>query len=186
MFSQKDLQQIRSKGIHIDEINRQIKHFIQGFPPSNITMPATPGKGILVISEGEEKHFLDVFLDNAPDFRINRFVPASGAATRMFKTLYGALDKLEETSLAQQEEWIESNNKMNRFFRKLEKYPFYEDLKLGESTTPVEILKQVLGEKGLNYGNKPKGLLKFHKYSKSDRRTAFEEHENSLQWRYLV
>jgi len=176
MFSQKDLQQIRSKGIHIDEINRQIKHFIQGFPPSNITLPATPGKGILVISEGEEKHFLDVFLDNASDFRIIRFVPASGAATRMFKTLYGALDKLEETSLAQQEEWIESNNKMNRFFRKLEKYPFYEDLKLGENTTPVEILKQVLGEKGLNYGNKPKGLLKFHKYSKSDRRTAFEEH----------
>lgn len=176
MFNQKDLQQIRSKGIHIDEINRQIKHFSQGFPPSDITMPATPGKGILVLTEGDELHYLDVFLDNAPDFRMCRFIPASGAATRMFKNLYAALEKLDGMKGDEQEEWIEGNKEMNRFFRKLGKYPFYEDLKLSEKSRPDQILKQLLGEEGLNYGNKPKGLLKFHKYSVKDRRTAFEEH----------
>ena len=50
MFSQKDLQQIRSKGISIDEINQQIRHFQQGFPPADITMPATPGKGIMLLT----------------------------------------------------------------------------------------------------------------------------------------
>ena len=125
MFSQKDLQQVRSKGIHIDEINRQIKHFTQGFPPSDITMPATAGKGILVLTEGDELHFLDVFLNNAPDFKMSRFVPASGAATRMFKSLFGALEKLEGKSKEKQEEWILEKKEMKRFFSKLEKYPFY-------------------------------------------------------------
>ena len=75
MFTQKDLQQIRSKGIRIDDINQQIKHFQHGFPPADITMPATPGKGIMLLSEGDQQHFNDVFLDNAPDFRISRFSP---------------------------------------------------------------------------------------------------------------
>ena len=176
MFNQKDLKQIRAKGIHIDEINQQIKHFNQGFPPSDITMPATCGKGIKALTEGDELHYLDVFLANAPDFSISRFIPASGAATRMFKDLYGALDKLEGRNREKQEEWVEGNKELKNFFRKLEKYPFYEDLKLPENPKPDEILWQVLSEEGLNYGNKPKGLLKFHKYSTSDRRTAFEEH----------
>ena len=130
MFSQKDLQQIGSKGIHIDEINRQIKHFRQGFPPADITMPATPGKGIQVISGGEEKHFKDVFLDNAPDFRIIRFIPASGAATRMFKDLYTALEYLEGKAPSEQQEWIGGHKEIRRFFKKLEKYQRLQNLKL--------------------------------------------------------
>ena len=176
MFSQKDLKQIASKGIHIDEINQQIKHFNQGFPASDITMPATPGKGILILTEGDELHYLDVFLDNAPDFRMYRFIPASGAATRMFKDLYAALEKLDGKIREDQEDWIEGNKEIKRFFRKLDKYPFYEDLKLLDKAKPDEILRHVLGEEGLDYGNKPKGLLKFHKYTAKDRRTAFEEH----------
>jgi hypothetical protein len=85
MFSQKDLQQIRQKGITIDEINRQIKYFQTGFPPADITMPATPGKGIICLNEGEERHYREVFEQNGPDFHITRFIPASGAASRMFK-----------------------------------------------------------------------------------------------------
>ncbi len=87
MFTQKDLQQIRSKGCSIDDINQQIKHFQNGFSPADITMPATPGKGIMLLSEGEQEHFKNIYLDNAPDNRIIRFIPASGAASRMFKSL---------------------------------------------------------------------------------------------------
>jgi hypothetical protein len=176
MFSQKDLQQIRLKGISIDEINQQIRHFQQGFPPSDITMPATPGKGIMLLSEGEQLHFKDVFLDNAPDFRIIRFIPSSGAATRMFKSLYEALENLEGQSLKEQQGWIRDHKELRRFFRKLERYPFYEDLVQPEGASPAGILNQLLTADGLGYGIRPKGLLKFHKYSESDRRTAFEEH----------
>lgn len=176
MFSQKDLQQIRSKGISIDDINQQIKHFQQGFLPADITMPATPGKGIMLLTEGDQQHFRDVFLDNAPDFRIIRFIPASGAASRMFKSLFEALDTLKGTPQKEQQRWIRENREIRKFFEKLESYPFYEDLDHPEEEAPDGILNQLLGPEGLGYGNLPKGLLKFHKYSPEDRRTAFEEH----------
>jgi len=176
MFTQKDLQQIRSKGISIDEINQQIKHFQLGFPPADITMPATPGKGIMLLTEGAQKHYRNVFLDNAPDNRIIRFIPASGAASRMFKSLFSALEKLEGKNPEAQWKWISGKKELARFYKKLERYPFYEDLKLQGSVEPAGILTQLLGREGLQYGSKPKGLLKFHKYSEGDRRTAFEEH----------
>jgi hypothetical protein len=176
MFTQKDLKQIAEKGIRIDDINRQVKYFQNGFPPSDITMPATAGKGILCLTEGDEQHFRDVFVNNGPDFHITRFIPASGAATRMFKSLFSALEELEGRSGEEQQEWIGKNIEVENFFKELEDYPFYEELEIKESTTPAEILGMVLQESGLDYGNKPKGLLKFHKYSERDRRTAFEEH----------
>jgi hypothetical protein len=176
MFTQKDLRQIADKGIRIDEINRQIKHFQKGFPPADITMPATPGKGILSMTEGDERHYRNIFLNNGPDFHITRFIPASGAATRMFKSLFSALEKLEGLNREQQEEWKESNVEISGFFRELEHYPFFEDLGPVKDESPAEILRSILGEEGLHYGSLPKGLLRFHKYSAEDRRTAFEEH----------
>lgn len=176
MFSQKDLHQISEKGIRIDDINRQIKYFQNGFPPADITMTATPGKGIIVLSEGEEQYYKDVFLNNAPDFNITRFIPASGAATRMFKGLYEAQDALKGLSGENELKWLKDNPEISRFFEKLEKYPFYEDLKVKKDSRPSLILKDILGETGLDYGNKPKGLLKFHKYGVGDRRTSLEEH----------
>jgi len=176
MFSQKDLQQIRSKGISIDDINQQIKHFQQGFPPADITMPASPGKGIMLLNEGDQKHYKEVFLDNAPDFRIIRMVPSSGAASRMFKSLFSAREELTGKSIEEQQERISDKKDIKGFFKKLESYPFYEDLGFKEGDEPVRILDELLGRDGLNYGSKPKGLLKFHKYSETDRRTAFEEH----------
>jgi len=176
MFTQKDLKQIAARGISIDEINRQIKYFQSGFPPADITLPATPGKGITLLSEGEEQYYKDIFLDNGPDFHMTRFIPASGAATRMFKSLYEAREKLERKKREQQWKWVDKKKELRRFFKKLEKYPFYEDLPHGKNPTPAHILKMLLDDEGLGYGNLPKGLLKFHKYSPRDRRTALEEH----------
>lgn len=176
MFTQKDLRQIKKKGILLDDINRHIKYFQQGFPPADITRPATPGKGIMVLTEGEEQHYKDVFLANAPDFHITRFIPASGAASRMFKSLYTAMEKLEGKSVEQQWKWIEKKKELRRFFKNLEKYPFYEDLNTSKKDSPHLLLRKILTEKGIAYGSQPKGLLKFHKYDARDRRTAFEEH----------
>ena len=176
MFNQKDLQQIQKKGIHIDEINRQIKYFKSGFPFADIVVPATRGKGIMCLTEGDEQHFREVYHQNAPDFHVTRVVPASGAASRMFKALYSALDQLKDKSIAEQQEMVNADPEISSFFQSLESYPFFEDLKITETHTPADILGLVLDESGLNYGNKPKGLLKFHKYSPVERRSSFEEH----------
>lgn len=176
MFTQKDLQQIRSKGISIDEINQQIKYFQQGFPPADITMAATPGKGIMFLNEGTQVHYRNIYRDNAPDNRIIRFIPASGAASRMFKSLFSAIEHLEGKDRETQLKWIASDKDLSLFFKTLGNYPFYEDLNLENEPDPAGILVQLLGKDGLQYGSKPKGLLKFHKYDASDRRTAFEEH----------
>lgn len=176
MFSQADLQQIRDRGLSLDDINRQIRHFKEGFPPARLSAPAVAGRGILVLTEGEEQYYKDVFLNNAPDFRIIRFIPASGAATRMFKSLYAALEALSGLKKAQQKAWVEENREIRKFLKKIEKYPFYEDLGLKGKEKPSVILEAILGEEGLNYGKLPKGLLKFHRYDDTDRRTALEEH----------
>jgi hypothetical protein len=176
MFTQKDLQQIQRKGISIDAINRQIKYFKSGFPPADITTPAIPGQGIICLNKGEELHYRDVFRQNGPDFDITRFIPASGAATRMFKSLFSALEALQPLPVEQQQDWLKKHPEIEDFFMHLREYPFYEDLDLPEDAAPAETLEQVLGDEGLGYGTKPKGLLRFHKYSSDERRTSFEEH----------
>ena len=144
MFTQKDLHQIAKKGIRIDEINRQINHFQKGFPPTYLHMSATPGKGIIVLSEGDEQRFREIFLNNGPDFNITRFIPASGAATRMFKSLYEAFDKLEGRSKEEQSAWVDNNPEIREFFEKLKHYPFFEDLKISGDALSSEILKSLL------------------------------------------
>lgn len=176
MFTQKDLRQIADKGIQIDEINRQISYFQNGFPPCDLSLTATPGKGIMVLSDGDEEHYREIFLNNGPDFHITRFIPASGAASRMFKSLHEALSELETLSADKQKDWISENRDLTDFFEKLESYPFYEDLQLSENALPSELLAYLLQEEGLGYSSKPKGLLKFHKYGEADRRSSFEEH----------
>lgn len=175
MFTQKDLQQIGKQGIRIDDINRQIKYFRSGFPAADIVMPATPGQGIIRLSDGDELHYRGVYKQNAPDFQIIRFIPASGAATRMFKSLFEALENLQGKSPDEQNNWLADQAEIRQFMEKVPDYPFYEDLDV-ENDAPDAILKQILSRPGLDYGNRPKGLLKFHKYGKNDRRTAFEEH----------
>lgn len=176
MFTQKDLQQIEKKGIKIDDINRQVKYFISGFAPADIFLPATPGKGIICLTSGDEKHYREVFRKNGPDFHITRFIPASGAATRMFKVLYEGLQQLENLDVKDQETIIGDHPALRAFFGELETYPFYEDLQMEGNESPAALLRSILYREGLGLGEKPKGLLKFHKYSADERRTSFEEH----------
>ncbi len=176
MLTQKDFQQIGQRGITIDEINRQISYFKSGFPPADILMPATPGQGIICLSEREEEHYREVYNAHAPDSRITRFIPASGAATRMFKSLFEALDELEGKPGVAQHKWVEKHPEIDQFLEQLPEYPFFEDLNLPQGALPEEILRRVLSKPGLDYGSMPKGLLKFHKYHQGDRRTSLEEH----------
>ena len=178
MFTEKDHADIEKRGSNTLTVKQQIENFISGFPFLQVIKPATVGDGIIQLSDAETveniKHFEDSTAEGAS---ILKFVPASGAASRMFKALYSAKDDLEA---GVPESEVKSRKDLQYFFDNLNKFAFYEDLKKITGKTPeelpaVEVLALVLTETGLNYGNLPKGLLKFHNYPDGNR-TSFEEH----------
>ncbi len=176
MFSKKDLEQIKDKNIDIKTVNKQIENFKNGFPYANIQKPATVGDGIIKLSSEEIKKYADMYETASKTKKIVKFVPASGAASRMFKMLFSFAEEYNEgDKLFENTDF----NSPSTFFKNLEKFAFYDDLNkitdLKDNKNFVEIVLNLLTEKGLNYGNLPKGLLKFHKY-KDKSRTPAEEH----------
>lgn len=170
MFTEQDLAQIDEQGISTETINRQIKHFIDGFPYLHAIRAATVGDGIVRIPDEELTNYIRRFDDIAGEYSLMKFVPASGAATRMFKSLFAALEGKSDKSVEQ-------------FFERLTDFAFYDDLKaiMAEKGQNIEtadrqtILRFLLTNEGLDYGNLPKGLLKFHHYP-DGARTPVEEH----------
>lgn len=185
MFSDKDIQQIISHGLTVEKVNNQIEIIKSGMIYSNLAEAATIGNGILRIDAEKQQDYIDRFESNRNQLSIVKFVPASGAATRMFKFLFQFLDnyKSEDTI----ELYAQKNNAVSVFLNGLEKFPFYKtvreklvqttpnfnSLTLGEQC--VLFVKMMLDTDQLNYSFYPKGLLPFHKY-KNDVSTAFKEH----------
>lgn len=180
MYSTEDKKLFTEKGINIEEIEKQISCFTDGFPFIELYKNAAPHNGILSLTVADIQNYLQVFEKNGNLNRI-KFVPASGAASRMFKKLYEALAHFEKKGT------VLLNNEIKPFFNNLEKYPFFNVLKEKLSDTYKDpknsddqeylalLLNTLLFEEGLNYGNLPKGLLAFHKYGPKIR-TALEEH----------
>ncbi|MBN2807386.1 MAG: DUF4301 family protein [Prolixibacteraceae bacterium] len=167
MFTNRNLEQIQDQGLTIEKVEQQLNHFIEGFPQIHLVAPATPQKGIIIISEEDESRYISVF-ENAlsSGLKSMKFVPASGAASRMFKNLYEYLEQDDESPDAF----------MQYFFNNLSKFAFYDQLqKVAPNAKGKELVKHLLSPDGLGYGSKPKGLLLFHKY-KDTARTPFEEH----------
>ncbi|WP_019989174.1 DUF4301 family protein [Rudanella lutea] len=170
MFTEQDKVQIASQGISEEKIEQQIQHFIDGFPFLNVIRAATIGDGIVRVDEEQLPTYTRRYDEVAGNYTLMKFVPASGAATRMFKSLFAALDGKTDKSVEQ-------------FFARIKDFAFYEDLKAAmaarehdiETAEPTTVLRFLLTEEGLNYGNLPKGLLKFHQYPDGPR-TPVEEH----------
>jgi hypothetical protein len=165
MLTASDLLQLSARGIRPEEINQQVEYFKQGFPWMNLEKSATIGDGIVRFSEADMASHIERFESRRSSLNLLKMVPASGAATRMFKSLF---------------EYISSgqpNKESDLFFSQKESFAFYEELKslAPEGTAEVDGLKQLLGASGMEYGSLPKGLLKFHKYA-SGGRTPLEEH----------
>ncbi|MBN1118552.1 MAG: DUF4301 family protein [Bacteroidales bacterium] len=181
MFKDNDLKQFREKGISEEKINWQIQQFTKGVIPINLIAPATFSKGIKNVYN--EDHYLHYFKNNKSDKKITKFVPASGAASRMFKDLFEFREKFANNPKLN----IVDYPFMQNFFSNLKKFAFYTPLdkscsKEGGLEVLVKkekydiILNKLLGEEGLNYGFLPKGLLKFHYDKNGIARTPFEEH----------
>lgn len=175
MLTKSDLVQLKNKGINQETIEQQLKDFKKGFQYAKLLKAATIGDGIIQVQDKE--HYLKMFNKSISEgLDIAKFVPASGAATRMFKALFEFL----HCSPEEQKE-LENNEPYQSFINNLDKFAFYEDLKKQLKPGPfsaddaAEIISALLMDKGLNYGSLPKGLLKFHKEDNKCA-TPLEEH----------
>ncbi|MGN0033606.1 MAG: DUF4301 family protein [Candidatus Limimorpha sp.] len=184
-----DKQQLNSLGINIEQVERQINQFKKGFPFSELTAPATIGRGIIRFTEGETSELVSQFENDKKYYDIIKFVPASGAASRMFKNVYAFVDEYKGKEIPVnflKKEKIKPDS-IENFFIGIHDFAFFNDLKLkleekGKDIEKmlvnnelVEIAEALLNIDGLNYGSLPKGLLKFHQYS-DGARLAIEEH----------
>ena len=188
MFTNADLKQIEKKGINIDVVDKQLDNFKKGFPYINLYAPAIPDKGLLCFTEEEAEKWETFYNNNYADYEILKFVPASGAASRMFKHLHEFRQKY--TGTPKDIEMFEADKgfgSVYNFFSNIRKFAFYEELKefMGENGLELDnliekkdfnpVLDYLLLEKGLGYSKLPKALLLFHNYSDGNR-MAMEEH----------
>jgi len=188
MFTDQDLKQIESKGITQSDLERQIGNFKRGFPFVNLIRPATVGDGIFSFRDDEHFYFTDYFTKQPKNLRVMKFVPASGAATRMFKHLFEFPEVFQDTPAAR-ESFLQENdfNSVAYLVSHLPQIAFYPALQqilagdnldareLIESWLLDPLFRYILEEKGLNYALLPKGLILFHNYPEGAR-TAAEEH----------
>jgi len=176
-FTPQDLAFIAQRGSDIEQVEKQFNFFKTGFDFANINRNVSIGDGMVKFSENDVNHWIGVYEGLAQKKEIVKFVPASGAASRMFKDLYEVINN----------EKLTLNEKTKLYVEKIKDFAFFNDLKekieengvcvdeIIEDSTSKILFEYLLDEKGLNYGNLPKGLLKFHKYE-NETRTALEEH----------
>ncbi len=164
MFNQTDLQQLQAKGVSLETIEKQIESFKNGFPFLNIDRAASVGDGIVSLDGEQVQLFAQQYQNaiNEKGLRIEKFVPASGAATRMFKDIFEAVEGDE-------------NSVSKTTLENIEKFAFHGELleKGVDMTNPKAVLDAIVREP-LAYGAKPKALIKFHSYG-ADSRTALME-----------
>lgn len=142
-------------------IDAQIERFRKGFPWLDIISPATPSRGIEVLGEKAAEEAA-AYADTAQTDGRCKFVPASGAASRMFKDIFAGMD--------------EPNDAVRRLCDNLEKFAFYSPAVFGTAPyDPATTARRLLTDEGLDYGSKPKGVLSFHRYP-DEVRTALAEH----------
>ena len=180
MLSEKDLQQLAAKGISPEKLEHQLEEFKTGFPFLKLEGPAAIGKGIIAPSAEEVKKYVNIWNEYKGERRrIVKFVPASGAASRMFKDMF---------AFASADYDVPTTDFEKTYFDNIEKFAFFDALdavlkqKKGKGVKELmaegdykAVAKGMLDSDGLNYGQLPKGLLLFHKYEDGSR-TPMEEH----------
>ncbi len=165
MFTQKDIQQIHSHGLTVERVEQQLENFRNGFPPLHVVAAASPQDGITVLPIDAENNAVESYERRADALKIVKFVPASGAATRMFKELFGFVNEGKRTA------------GINELLDNIERFAFYHELReyVENPSDDVAVVSAIIGKEGLNYGALPKGLVTFHRYG-TDTRKAVEEH----------
>ena len=182
-FSPEDLKQLNEKGITPEKVLSQIETFKEGIPYVKLEKAAIVGDGILRFSNGEQENLIQYFEEASSRLNLLKFVPASGAASRMFKAMFNFLVAFDASTESLEAYFERTGDKAaQQFLSGKENLPFYGlimDRISGKARNADEeaylFVKEMLLEDGLNYGFYPKGLLPFHKYG-SESATPFEEH----------
>lgn len=179
MLSQKDLNQIALRGITPEQIDTQLEQFRKGFPFLRLEAAAAIGNGITALSTDQVDAYAAAWKDYKKDHRVVKFVPASGAASRMFKNIFAFVDAPYD---------VPTTDFEKQYFDNLPHFAFYDAL--NEACRKAEgkdinaliaegnykaVARMMLSPEGLNYGQLPKGLLLFHRYADGPR-TPMEEH----------
>lgn len=180
MLSQEDLKQIALKGMSKEQIETQLEQFKTGFPFLKLEAAAEINRGIMAPDKDKRATYEKAWTNyKAEGRRVVKFVPASGAASRMFKDMFAFLDADYD---------VPTTDFEKHYFDNLENFAFYgaldEQCRKNEGKSIKEltaegnykaVVANMLEAKGLNYGQLPKGLLLFHKYENGPR-TPMEEH----------
>lgn len=185
VFTKKDIDQIHSNGLTVEKVISQLHAFESGISPINLKDAATIGNGIFKLTSKEQNNYISCYDNNKSNYSILKFVPASGAATRMFKFLFEFLKDYnpKEGSI---NAYINKNkaSEIALFILGIEKLPFYSEIikhvpsnyeHLRSDEKVLVFVKTMLDDNKLDYGKLPKGLLPFHQY-KNEVSTAFKEH----------
>lgn len=182
MFTSEDLKQLERHGISPEAARAQMERFVTGFPYLKLGGSATPGRGITVLTPDEENKAVErwkKYLADGGD--VAKFVPASGAASRMFKALFAFVNGDADTAAP--------GSPVATLLAGLDRLPFIKELDdtcrrlydaparaLLEAGRQKEIISAIVGAEGMNYGALPKAMLTFHRYAAGDTRTPLEEH----------
>ncbi|MBQ8657243.1 MAG: DUF4301 family protein [Prevotella sp.] len=180
MLTEKDIQQLAQKGISEEKLNHQLEQFKTGFPFLRLEAAASIDRGIVAPGEKERQAYVKAWEDyKASGRKVVKFVPASGAASRMFKDMFAFVDADYDVPTTPFEK---------QYFDNIKKFAFYDALNaacvknegkdiptLLEEGKYKAVAAQMLHAEGLNYGQLPKGLLLFHHYD-DGARTPMEEH----------
>ncbi len=191
LFNNEDLRQIIEMGLTPDKVLHQIEAFKRGFPFLKLDRPCSVGDGIRVLDPEDMERYAKICSEVCLEGRAMKFVPASGAASRMFKLFLAFRNKhekiREEHVAVKAEQGDQAHRDFLRFMRSIKDFAFYEDLKavmagdgldiekLIEAGDFSRIVDYLLTSKGLGLPDLPKGLIKFHRYD-GRTRTPFEEH----------
>lgn len=165
-FSSSDLSQLEARGITVEQAQQQLDAFRTGFPALDIVAPASVKNGILAPKKEEQEMYIKAWQDYlAEGHKILKFVPASGAASRMFKKLFEYLETGEETSAVKE------------FLEHQSEFAFGPELEGKKGQDAVRYLLE-----DMEYGKLPKGLLLFHKYRDGARTPALEHLVEGAQY----
>lgn len=183
-LTQTDLEQLDRLGISTERLERQIVQIQKGIPFLAIDRPARLGDGIRMLSQAEEHFFVETFEKEAANFRISKFVPASGAATRMFQSLFQFLEQHSESSALPEEE----DPEIRQFFDQFYKFPFASEALSGVKANELSaeeknsLVRKLLFEHPFNFASKPKALLPFHKGTDLERMPLYTQLDEAIQY----
>jgi hypothetical protein len=173
LFSANDIRQIKALGLSLHDVDKQLNTYRRGSVFFDLNRPCTVKDGIISVTPAQKKKLIALYEGEAGKYKLLKFVPASGAASRMFAEWFSACEKGSFGSPELDRLFLQNLRKL-AFFILIERDR--RGKKILDQKNIKNLLEFILLPDGLNFGQLPKALIPFHQYPSGDTRTALEEH----------